>query len=114
MMRYSAGASWEERPSLGIGRAFVVAVTYTGAMLGCASLIALTADGLARAAAPLFAMPASAPPAIRISQADGKISQASNAAIIASAEARAGAAKKHQAHKAASGKQPAVVKTAKR
>lgn len=111
-MRYSAEASWDERPRLGIGRAIIVAISYTSAMLGCAVLIAFSADGVARSAAPFFAMPAVAQPPART--ADAKPTMSSNAALIASAEARAAVPVNKRVAAKAPAKSKAAIKTARR
>jgi hypothetical protein len=96
-MRYmydSAGA----RVGLGIKRAITVALVYTGSMAGCALAIMLVADGVARQAAPMMVpmlMPAQGSDASSKHASASKVKPAaSNAAIIASVEARQASAKK--------------------
>ncbi len=86
-----------ERVKLGIRRAIVVALVYTGSMAGCALAIVLAADSVARQAAPMMT-PMLAGPAGSVASGKHtsapKPKQASNAAIIASVEARQASGKR--------------------
>lgn len=90
-----------ERVTLGVKRAIMVAIVYTGSMAGCALAIVLAADGVARQAAPMM-MPMLMPPAgtdaaSKHASAARPQPAASNAAIIASVEARQASGKKMRA-----------------
>lgn len=98
-MRYmydSAGA----RLGLGIKRAVMVALVYTGSMAGCALAIVLVADSVARQAAPMMVPMLIPAPGSDGSSKHASLSKpkptASNAAIIASVEARQASGKKAQ------------------
>lgn len=85
-----------ERVTLGIKRAIMAAIIYTGLMTVCALAIVLAADGVARQAANLM-MPLVATPlgsVVPAGQAGAPEPAASNAAIIASVEARQASRKK--------------------
>jgi hypothetical protein len=87
-MRYGYDGVYE-RQGLGVKRAFAVAIFYTGTMAGCALAIMLCADHVAREAAAMLMPPASSP-ALQQHAAAAVVHKpgASNAAIIASIEAR--------------------------
>lgn len=96
-MRYiynSAG----ERVTLGVKRAIMVAIMYTGSMTGCALAIVLAADGVAKQAAhlmmPLVMTPQGPDVLAGRANASKPRPAASNAAIIASVEARQASSKK--------------------
>lgn len=81
-----------ERVTLGIKRAIMAAIIYTGSMTGCALAIVLAADGVARQAANLMMPLVTTPPGsvvpAGLAGASKSKPAASNAAIIASVEAR--------------------------
>jgi hypothetical protein len=84
-MRYGNEHTWPGLPALPGASVINAGLSYAGGMIVCAALIAISIDQAARLSAPLLT-PALSPPATHVR--DTKVSGASNAAIIAAAEAR--------------------------
>lgn len=112
-MRYARETIWDERPTLGVGRALTVALTYSAAMAGCAALIAMSADQVARMAAPLL-QPVPAASASVQAASQLKTPGSSNAAIIAKLEARQHNEAKQAVRKQAAAQSRLTAKVARR